>query len=98
MTSPVRVLATLETPWRGQAACRRDTATAFFPPPHFEMKPEKDERENQARALCRACPVQRDCLEYSLEVREPHGIWGGLNELERRRMLRQRGSVAQRTA
>jgi len=30
-------------------------------------------------------------------VQEPHGIWGGLNELERRRLLRQRGLI-KRTA
>jgi hypothetical protein len=25
--------------------------------------------------------------EYSVEIREPHGIWGGLNETERRDLL-----------
>jgi WhiB family redox-sensing transcriptional regulator len=94
MSTPASVLAVDDTPWRDQASCHRETATVFFPPPHYEMKPEKDERESQARALCRACPVQQDCLEYALDVRETHGIWGGYNELERRRMLRQR----QRTA
>ena len=29
-------------------------------------------------------------LDYALVVNEPHGIWGGLNELERRRLLRRR--------
>ncbi len=97
MRTPARVFLTDDNPWRGSATCRRENATVFFPPPHFEMKPEKDEREDKARALCRACPVQQECLEYSLSVQEPHGIWGGLNELERRRMLRQRGLI-QRTA
>ena len=90
MRTPARVFLTGETPWRGDAECRRENAAVFFPPPHFEMKPEKDEREDKARALCRACPVQRECLEYSLSVQEPHGIWGGLNELERKRLLRKR--------
>jgi WhiB family redox-sensing transcriptional regulator len=58
------------------------------------MKPEKDARVDMARALCRACPVRQACLDYSLSVQEPHGIWGGLNELERRRLLRQRGLIA----
>jgi WhiB family redox-sensing transcriptional regulator len=39
--------------------------------------------------------VQKACLEYSLTVQEPHGIWGGLNELERRRLLRKRAAEAQ---
>jgi hypothetical protein len=28
--------------------------------------------------------VRRACLTFALATREPHGIWGGLNELERR--------------
>jgi WhiB family redox-sensing transcriptional regulator len=86
----------LETGWRSQASCRTKSAVHFFAPAHFERKPEKDAREGAARALCRACPVQRACLEYALAVEEPHGIWGGLNELERRRLLRKRAAEEQR--
>ena len=82
--------ATTETAWRGQARCREGDAEHFFAPAHVECKPDKDAREEQARALCRSCAVQRVCLEWSLVVQEPHGIWGGLNELERRRALRLR--------
>ena len=81
-----------EPMWRASARCRRDNAVYFFAPPHFERKPEKDAREGAARALCRACPVQAECLQYSLEVCEPHGIWGGLNELERKRLVRKRAA------
>ena len=91
MTTTAHVAPT----WRGAAECRRDNAVHFFAPPHFERKEEKDTREGQARALCRACPVQAACLEYSLAVQEPHGIWGGLNELERRRLSRKRVAEAQ---
>lgn len=83
-----------EPVWQALAQCRRDNAVYFFPPPHFERKPEKDAREGAARALCRTCPVQRECLEYSLTISEPHGIWGGLNELERRRLARKRAAEA----
>ena len=76
--------------WRAEAQCRQNNAVHFFPPSHFERKEEKDLREGAARALCRACPVQQLCLDYSLAVQEPHGIWGGLNELERRRLIRKR--------
>ena len=51
-------------------------------------------REAVAKAICRSCPVLEECREYSLEVREGHGIWGGLNEMERRAMLRQRAAEA----
>ena len=47
-------------------------------------------RERQAKAICARCPVRIECLEYAVRIREPHGIWGGLNELERRILLRER--------
>ena len=31
--------------------------------------------------------MSSDCLNYALTIREPHGIWGGLNELERKQVL-----------
>ena len=78
--------------WRSRAQCTGENAVYFFAPSHFERKPEKDFREGHARALCRACPVRDVCLEYSLAVGETHGIWGGLNELERRRLARRRAA------
>ncbi len=83
-----------EPTWRVDAQCRQKNAVYFFAPSHFERKEEKHAREGAARALCRACPVQQQCLDYSLTVQEPHGIWGGLNELERRRLLRKRAAEA----
>ena len=43
------------------------------------------------RAICNACSVRHPCLEYALRIREPHGIWGGLNETERKQLLADRG-------
>ncbi len=83
-----------EPTWRVHAECKGDSASYFFPPNHFERKPEKDARESRARALCAGCRVRVECLEYALYVEEPHGIWGGLNELERRRLLRLRRASA----
>ncbi|MDX6229749.1 MAG: WhiB family transcriptional regulator, redox-sensing transcriptional regulator [Frankiales bacterium] len=67
-----------------------ELSSYFFAPSHFERKPEKDARENVARQLCAACPVVQTCAEYAIRIREPHGIWGGMNELERRRVIRRR--------
>jgi WhiB family redox-sensing transcriptional regulator len=86
-----------ELTWRAGAECQAENATYFYAPSHFERKPEKDRRESVARALCQRCPVREACLDYAITVREPHGIWGGLNELERRRLLR-RLDVAARSA
>ena len=79
-----------DSSWRALAECRGENAVFFFAPSHFERKPEKDFREGMARALCRRCEVRQECLDYSIEVEEGHGIWGGLNELERKRLLRKR--------
>lgn len=79
-----------EMTWRERAECRGDTASYFFPPNHFERKEEKDRREAVARGLCRGCGVRSECLAYAVRADERHGIWGGLNELERRRLLLRR--------
>jgi WhiB family redox-sensing transcriptional regulator len=79
-----------DSTWRAYAECRGENAVYFFAPSHFERKPEKDLREGMARSLCRRCKVQKQCLDYSIQVEEGHGIWGGLNELERKRLLRRR--------
>ncbi len=76
--------------WQARAACRGPHASIFFPPAHFERKDEKRDREARAKAICAGCPVRQDCLDYALRIREPHGIWGGLNELERKAVLARR--------
>jgi WhiB family redox-sensing transcriptional regulator len=81
---------TTEELWQIKAACRGPHAAVFFPPSSFERKDEKEERETRAKAICHQCPVQKACLDYSLRIREPHGIWGGLNEVERKQMLARR--------
>jgi WhiB family redox-sensing transcriptional regulator len=76
--------------WQWRAACRGEDSTLFFAPNHPETRDEKMLRERQAKAICARCPVRIECLEYAIRIREPHGIWGGLNELERRILLRER--------
>lgn len=73
--------------WQVKAACRGPQAAVFFPPPQFERKVNRLERESRAKQICAECAVRTKCLQYSLEISEPHGIWGGLNESERRVML-----------
>jgi WhiB family redox-sensing transcriptional regulator len=73
--------------WQTKAACRGPQAVVFFPPSNFERKDEKLERERRAKSICGTCGVRKPCLDYAVRIREPHGIWGGLNESERKRLL-----------
>jgi len=74
---------TLDT-WRDRAACRGPETSLFFPPNTVERRDERDARERRAKAICCQCSVREQCLEYAMGVGELHGIWGGLNESERR--------------
>jgi WhiB family redox-sensing transcriptional regulator len=46
--------------------------------------PEQGQLATRARAICSACRVRVDCLEYALANGERFGVWGGLSENERR--------------
>ena len=73
--------------WATKAACRGPHAVVFFPPAHAERKEERIARERAAKEICRPCPVRQECLDYAIRIREAHGIWGGLNEAERKQMI-----------
>lgn len=82
--------------WQWRAACRGEDSGLFFAPYHTEERDERRARERKAKSICAACPVRMECLEYALRLREPYGIWGGLNELERRLLLRERERARER--
>ncbi len=66
--------------WRDSAAC-----AGVDPELHF---PEKGGSTREAKRICASCPVKVECLTYALERSERWGVWGGLSERERRRLLR----------
>jgi WhiB family redox-sensing transcriptional regulator len=71
--------------WQRRAACRNLDSSMFFHP-DGERGPCRQRREDRAKAVCAACPVRAECLEHSLRVQEPYGVWGGLSETERPRL------------
>ena len=73
--------------WQIKAACRGPHAVVFFPPSRPERKDERIARERAAKEICRPCPVLQDCLDYAIRIREMNGIWGGLNETERKAII-----------
>jgi WhiB family redox-sensing transcriptional regulator len=38
---------------------------------------ETPEALEQAKAMCRGCPLRLMCLQGAIERREPWGVWGG---------------------
>ena len=87
MAAVAHFTTTLPTDWQQRGLCRANDSEIFFPPAHFEHKPEREERESRAKAICQGCPVRIECLTWALEVREPHGVWGGASESDRKQML-----------
>jgi WhiB family redox-sensing transcriptional regulator len=43
-------------------------------------------QSRMAKRTCRSCPVVSACLEWALDTAQSSGIWGGLNEQQRRRL------------
>jgi WhiB family redox-sensing transcriptional regulator len=81
--------------WVSLARCTGEDPDLFFPVGTSEPALAQVER---AKLVCRACPVRPDCLEWSLETCQDAGVWGGLDEEERReiRRARRRAKVAAR--
>lgn len=63
---------------------------ATSPTPDFWF-PLTGESSEQAKGVCRRCPVRQDCLDWALTKNETHGVWGGLSPKERQAIRRLRG-------
>ncbi len=71
--------------WRHRAACIGEDPELFFP--IGSTGPAMLQTE-EAKQVCRRCEVREQCLEWALENRLDHGVWGGLSEDERRALKR----------
>ncbi|MBV7673311.1 WhiB family transcriptional regulator [Streptomyces halstedii] len=71
--------------WRTHAACRDEDPDLFFP--IGTTGPALVQTE-EAKAVCRSCPVRQQCLDWALENNQDTGVWGGLGETERRTLKR----------
>ncbi|MUL84762.1 WhiB family transcriptional regulator [Mycobacterium sp. CBMA247] len=72
--------------WQMRAQCRGADLSVFFAP-EGERGRARLARERRAKALCVDCPVLAQCRGHALAIAEPFGVWGGLSEGERARML-----------
>ncbi|MBT3155155.1 WhiB family transcriptional regulator [Streptomyces sp. CHD11] len=71
--------------WRSGAACRTADPELFFP---IGTSGPALMQTEQAKAVCRGCPVREQCLDWALETGQSIGVWGGTSETERRTLRR----------
>lgn len=72
--------------WQQSAQCRDEDVDAFFHP-DGERGHARTLRQQAAKAICAQCAVSTDCRRHALAYREPFGVWGGLSEEDRARLL-----------
>ncbi|WP_332522644.1 WhiB family transcriptional regulator [Mycolicibacterium mengxianglii] len=72
--------------WQLHGRCRTHPDQDFFPDEHRGQALR--EREEQAKRICRACPVVTACRSHALQVPERFGVWGAMTARERARLLR----------
>jgi WhiB family redox-sensing transcriptional regulator len=71
--------------WREEAACRDADPDLFFPEGTGKYALRQ---ADQAKQVCRSCPVAEPCLSFAMRLGLPSGIWGGASEAERRDLHR----------
>jgi len=73
--------------WASRAACRQQKPDALF---------VRGAEQNQAKLVCKGCPVRTECLAEALDNQIEWGVWGGMTERERRALLRRHPSASWR--
>jgi len=73
--------------WWEQAACRSADPDLFFP---VSAGSAGFSELAAAKSVCASCAIRRRCLEYALDTRQDHGVWGGTSEDERRAIVASR--------
>jgi WhiB family redox-sensing transcriptional regulator len=79
--------------WVRLAACAEHDSAEFFP---VGKGPDALAATAHAKAVCARCPVRNLCAEFALCTNQEYGIWGGLDEDERRAIRRSRRRRSER--
>jgi WhiB family transcriptional regulator, redox-sensing transcriptional regulator len=95
LPASVIALANASYEWRKIAACRDTDPELFFP---IGTTGAALLQIEQAKAVCRICPVQAECLEFALATNQDSGVWGGTSEEERRMIRRSRAAAKANTS
>lgn len=70
--------------WRHRAQCRGTSEPDAFFPAGINARQQTAE----AKAVCHRCPVAEECLAWAIATAQDAGVWGGLDEDERRVLAR----------
>ncbi len=81
--------------WRHRALCRDEDPELFFPVGNSGPALQQIAK---AKAVCARCPVLDECLEFALQTGQDAGVWGGLDEDERRALKRRRARAKARNS
>jgi WhiB family transcriptional regulator, redox-sensing transcriptional regulator len=74
--------------WAAQAICKGMTRIFFADP---SLKGSKQLLQiARAKEICKGCPVMKECGDYAIANQEFAGVWGGMDEDERRRKINAR--------
>lgn len=62
--------------WWERAKCKDVDPEIFAPKPMYGAAARLGRDWSRARATCHGCPVQKDCLEYTLAAPPPGDVGG----------------------
>lgn len=82
-----RIQIQADTEWMASGNCRTVDPSTMFGEDAHEVK--------LAQEVCEGCVVRITCLDYALTTRQDHGVWGGISERGRRKILRERNRARQ---
>ena len=82
--STPRAVAADDRAWVSKALCRKTDPDQLFVAGAAQRK---------AAVICRHCPVMQECGAEALDNKVEYGIWGGMTERERRRLLKQNPEI-----
>lgn len=75
----------MEDYWYEDAKCRGMDTSLFF-----LQRGETTPEAKRVKDVCKECPVIRQCLDFAIENKIQHGIFGGLAPKDRRKVRRSR--------
>ena len=67
--------------WQFRGSCLSHPAEVFFP--EADSRRVRRRHEEEAKRICRDCPVMQKCRDHAVKTPERYGIWGATTARER---------------